>query len=288
MRDAHDSGSVPGCTGLAELPDEELLARCHDLPWASAERAAACEVLVRRYESLVRACVWQYRGSPEPVEDLMQVGYVGLLKAINNYDPAFGNGLRAYAAPCIGGEIKRHFRDKRWQIHVRRSAQELVLQLRKVTEELTHTLGRAPSDEELTERLGISAEDLSEARQADMVFTTYSLDAPLSDADDPAQLGDVLGDEDADMEHAIDMEALATHWHELPEREQRILVMRFYGNLTQAEIGARLGISQMHVSRLLARALNHLRSRLLDAPGDDETTDSGTGTGGGKPVLAAV
>ncbi len=133
------------------------------------------------------------------------------------------------------------------------------------------------------ERLGISAEDLREARQADMIFTTYSLDAPLSDGDDPAQLGDVLGDDDAEMEHTIDMEALATHWEELPEREQRILVMRFYGNLTQAEIGTRLGISQMHVSRLLTRALNHLRSRLLDAADGDETTDSG-----GKRVLAAV
>src|SRR5215471_5211462 len=99
-----------------------------------------------------------------------------------------------------------------------------------------------------------------------MVFSTYSLDAPLSDRDDPAQLGDVLGDEDLDVEHAIDMEAVSTHWSELPEREQRILVMRFYGNLTQAEIGTRLGISQMHVSRLLSRALGHLRSRLLDTP----------------------
>jgi RNA polymerase sigma-B factor len=99
-----------------------------------------------------------------------------------------------------------------------------------------------------------------------MVFTSYSLDAPLSDRDDPAQLSDVLGADDADVEHTIDMEAVSTHWDELPEREQRILVMRFYGNLTQAEIGARLGISQMHVSRLLARALGHLRSRLLDTP----------------------
>ena len=98
-----------------------------------------------------------------------------------------------------------------------------------------------------------------------MVFSAYSLDAPLSERDDPAQLGDVLGDEDADMEHTIDMESVATHWGELPEREQRILVMRYYGNLTQAEIGARLGISQMHVSRLLSRALAHLRSRLVDA-----------------------
>ena len=116
------------------------------------------------------------------------------------------------------------------------------------------------------ERLGCNSDDLLEARQADMVFSAYSLDAPLSDRDDPAQLGDVLGDDDAEMEHTLDMEAVSTHWDELPEREQRILVMRFYGNLTQAEIGARLGISQMHVSRLLARALSHLRSRLLDTP----------------------
>jgi RNA polymerase sigma-B factor len=150
-------------------------------------------------------------------------------------------------------------------VHVRRSAQELLLELRKATEALTHSLGRSPSDEELAERLGCSAADLLEAKQADMVFSAYSLDAPLSDRDDPAQLSDVLGDEDADMEHAIDMEAVSTHWDELPEREQRILVMRFYGNLTQAEIGARLGISQMHVSRLLTRALGHLRSRLLDS-----------------------
>jgi len=250
---------------LGRLPDDELLRRFRALPRGSEERAAVCELLVKRHEKLVRSCVRQYRGSPEPTEDLMQVGYVGLLKAINNYDPAIGNSLTAYAAPCVSGEIKRHFRDKRWQVHVRRSAQELLLELRKATEELTHVLGRQPTEDELAARLDVSGEELLEARQADMVFSAYSLDAPLSDRDDPAQLGDVLGDEDVEVEHTIDMEAVATHWDELPEREQRILVMRYYGNLTQAEIGARLGISQMHVSRLLARALGHLRSRLLDA-----------------------
>ncbi len=249
---------------LGLMSDDELLSQFRQLPLGSDERAMVCELLVQRHEKLVRACVRQYRGSPEPVEDLMQVGYVGLLKAINNYDPAFGSGLSAYAAPCVSGEIKRHFRDKRWQVHVRRSAQELVLGLRKATEELTHELGRQPDDDELSARLGVSAEDLLEARLADMVFSSYSLDAPLSDRDDPSQLGDVLGGDDPGMEHTIDMEAVATHWDELPEREQRILVMRFYGNLTQAEIGTRLGVSQMHVSRLLTRALSHLRSRLLD------------------------
>jgi RNA polymerase sigma-B factor len=267
MTKATSSTPLLGCRAeLNGLSDDELLVRFRALPRDSHEHAVACEILVQRYERLVRSCVRQYRGSPEPVEDLMQVGYVGLLKAINNFDPSFGSSLSAYAAPCISGEIKRHFRDKRWQVHVRRSAQELLLELRKATEELTHTLGRQPDDAELTERLGCSTEDLLEARHADMVFTAYSLDAPLSDRDDPAQLSDVLGDEDAEMEHALDMEAVSTHWDELPEREQRILVMRFYGNLTQAEIGTRLGISQMHVSRLLARALAHLRSRLLDTP----------------------
>jgi RNA polymerase sigma-B factor len=254
-----------GCRAeLTGLTDDELLVRFRSLPRDSEEHAVACEILVQRYERLVRSCVRQYRGSPEPVEDLMQVGYVGLLKAINNFDPAFGSSLSAYASPCVSGEIKRHFRDKRWQVHVRRSAQELLLELRKATEQLTHSLGRAPDDDELIARLGCTKDDLLEARQADMVFSSYSLDAPLSDRDDPAQLSDVLGDDDADMEHTIDMEAVSTHWDELPEREQRILVMRFYGNLTQAEIGARLGISQMHVSRLLSRALGHLRMRLLD------------------------
>ena len=251
---------------LAHHTDDELLARFRALPRDSHEHALICELLVERYERLVRSCVRQYRGSPEPVEDLMQVGYVGLMKAINNYDPAFGSGLSAYAAPCISGEVKRHFRDKRWQVHVRRSAQELLLELRKVTEQLTAGLNRAPTDEEILERLGCTPADLLEARQADLVFSAYSLDAPLSDRDDPAQLSDVLGDEDPGLEQAIDMDAVSTHWAELPKREQRILVMRFYGNLTQAEIGARLGISQMHVSRLLTRALSHLRSRLLDAP----------------------
>src|SRR5260370_12504911 len=141
----------------------------------------------------------------------MQGGYVGWLKAINNYDPEVGDSLSAYAQPCVSGEIKRHFRDKRWQIHVRRSAQELLLELRKATEDLTQQLGRAPEETELAERLGVSQDDMQEARQADLVFSTYSLAAPLSARDDPALLPDILGDHDPGVAPTIDLQALHPH-----------------------------------------------------------------------------
>jgi RNA polymerase sigma-B factor len=254
-------------TDLRELSDNELLARLRALPRASGERAAICEVLVKRYAHLVRACVRPYRQSPEPVEDLMQVGYVGLLKAIGNFDPAAGDSLSAYAAPCISGEVKRHFRDKRWQVRVRRQVQELLLEMRAMTGDLAQQLGRAPSDGELAAALKVTEDDIREARQASLAFSASSLDAPLSDAEDAALLADVLGDDDEAFEHAIDMDTVNAHLDELPEREQRVLVLRFYGNLTQAEIGQRLGISQMHVSRLLTRALAYLRDKLTSDPG---------------------
>jgi len=207
--------------------------------------------------------VQRYNRSPEPTEDLMQVGYVGLLKAINNFDPSVGGSLAAYAQPCISGEIKRHFRDKRWHVHVERSVQERVLQVRQATRQLTQQLGRDPADAELAAHLGITDADLREARRADMVFQPVSLDAPVAGQPQGGRLADVLGDEDPLMEQAVDMESVASHWGELPRREQQILMMRFYGDMTQAEIGQRLGISQMHVSRLLAHALGHLRKRLV-------------------------
>jgi RNA polymerase sigma-B factor len=272
------AGSTP--TGqreeLSHLEDHELLRMVRALPREDELRAAACETLIARYQKLVRSCARQYRGSPESAEELMQVGYVGLLKAINNFNPDIGGSLSAYAQPCVSGEIKRHFRDKRWQVHVRRSAQELLLEVRKATEELTHKLGRVPEDGELTEHLGVAKEELLEARRADMVFHTYSLDAPVFDHQDPVQLADLLGEDDHDVEHTLDMEAVSAHWKELPEREQHILTMRFYGNLTQAEIGDRLGISQMHVSRLLARSLSYLRDRLIGEDEEDEADVDGT------------
>jgi RNA polymerase sigma-B factor len=254
-------------TDLGRLDDRALLRIVRDQPRHSPRRAAACELLVTRHRNLVRSCVARYKHSPEPVEDLTQVGYLGLLKAINNFDPDLGGSLAAYAQPCISGEIKRHFRDKRWQVHVERSTQELVLHVREATRTLTQQLGHHPADTDITTHLGITPADLDEARRADLVFTPASLDAPLAGRPDAATLADVLGHDDPDVEHTLDMHAVAAHWGELPRREQKILLLRFYGDMTQAEIGHHLGISQMHVSRLLAHALTHLRHRLTtDSP----------------------
>jgi RNA polymerase sigma-B factor len=249
---------------LEALGDADLLKVIQSLPYDDSRRDAACEVMVSRYQPLVRSCVLRYKNSTEPHEELMQVGYVGLLKAINNFDVSLGTSLAGYAQPCVSGEIKRHFRDKRWQIRVQRSLQELRLELRNTAAQLTSELGRVPSDSELAASLGVSIDDVLAARQAEQAFRAASLDSPVSDEGGGASLGELLGDEDPQLEHVIDMQAVWAHWGELPEREQKLLLMRFYGNMTQSEIGERLGISQMHVSRLLAEALSYLRQRLTE------------------------
>jgi RNA polymerase sigma-B factor len=276
---AHSSGTVsagdlvpapsvaPGWTvreDLAGLDDQSLLRLVQSLPRASQWHAAACELLVTRYEGLVRSCVRPYQRSPVPAQDLIQVGYVGLLKAISNFDPAVGASLAAFARPYISGELKRYFRDMRWPLHVSRPVQELVLKVRDATGPLTQQLGRTPADSDLARHLGVSGDELRQARQAQLAFQPSSLDAPLAGQPAMSTLADVLGKEDPRLEHMLAMHAVAAHWGELPSREQQILTMDFRGGMTQAQIGQRLRISQMHVSRLRARALGHLRTRLLD------------------------
>ena len=248
---------------LAELDDRELLGITGSLPRFSQRRIAACELLVGRYRGLVWSCVQRYRRGAESAEDLMQVGYVGLVAAINNFDPAVGRSLATYARPHINGEIRRHFRDKRWQLHVVRPVKELAMQVRTATWQLAQELGRTPSESDLAACLGVSGHDLRDAQLAEMAFQPSSLDAPLAGQPDAATLADLHGEEDPQMDHMLCMQALATHWGELPSREQKILLMRFYGGMTQDQIGQRLGLSQMQVSRLLGHALRYLRPRLL-------------------------
>jgi RNA polymerase sigma-B factor len=260
----------PSATGwtvkedLAGLDDRALAGLVQSLPRGSQRRASACELLVARYQGLVRFCVRPYLRSPVPAQDLMQVGYVGLLKAIGNFDPAFGTSLAAYARPCIGGELKRYFRDKRWPLRVLRPVKELVLLVRDATGPLAQQLGRTPTDSDLARHLGVSGDELRQARLAQLAFEPSSLDAPLGGQPAAFTLADVLGQEDPRLEHMLSMRAVAAHWGELPPREQQILIMDFRGGMSQAQIGLRLSISQMHVSRLRTHALGHLRARLLD------------------------
>jgi RNA polymerase sigma-B factor len=225
--------------------------------------------------------VHRYLSSPESADDLMQVGYLGLLKAINRFDAELGDSLAAYAQPTISGELKRHFRDKRWQVHVRRSTQELRLQIIAATADLTQRLARAPTDADLAAALEVTLEDVLEAQLAGAAFQAFSLDTPLSAGADSSSLADLIGEEDSGLERALDMQAVRTHLPELPEREQRLLMMRFYGNMTQDQIAGKLGLSQMHVSRLLSHALGHLRSRIND-PGP-----AAPRTGAGHPLTKA-
>ncbi len=248
---------------LAEMDDLQLLAVVGSLPHGSERRVAACELLVSRYRGLVWSCVQRHGRGAEPAEDLVQAGYVGLMKAINNFDPAFGRGLAAFALPCVAGEIKRHFRDRRWQIHVKRPAKELATEVRAVIGQLTQELGRTPAEADLARYLAVSAESLRDARLAEVAFRPCSLDAPFAGHSGGSSLADLVGDEDPRIDHLLSMQAIATHWGELPQREQQILLLRFRSDMTQAQIGQQLGISQMHVSRLLAHALGYLRQRLL-------------------------
>jgi RNA polymerase sigma-B factor len=267
------SSAPAGCMRreLAELSDRELLGIVKSLPRFTQRRIAACELLVSRYRALVWSCVQRYRHGAEPAEELMQAGYVGLVAAINNFDPAVGCSLAAYAHPHITGEIKRCFRDERWPVHVARPVKDLALRARAVTWQLTQELGRIPAESDLAAFLAVSGRDLRNAQLAEMAFQPSSLDAPTPGQPGAPVLADVLGGEDPRMEHVLDMQAVATHWPELPPLEQRILLMRFYGLMTQDQIGRHLGISRLQVSRLLSHALGYLRRRLL---GSDEATAS--------------
>lgn len=242
--------------------DAELIRIVQFASPGDPDREAAYEELVNRYAPVVRSCARHYLHSPEPQEELIQAGYIGLLTAISNFDSSLGTSLLAYARPCISGEIKRHFRDKRWHVRVRRSAQELRAQLLQAESELFQSLGHVPGDRELAQHMHLDEESIRDARAADQAFRPLSLDAPFAVGAEDGTLGDRLGEDDDQLENMISMEAVWAHFGGLPEREQQIVQLRFYGNMTQAQIAAELGISQMHVSRLLTRSLRYLRAAI--------------------------
>jgi RNA polymerase sigma-B factor len=221
----------------------------------------AREELVERFLPLARDLALRYTYTDEPFDDLLQVASLGLIKAIDRFEPSRGTKFTSYAAPTILGELKRHFRDKGWALHVPRDLQERTLAVSRETEVLSKKLGRSPKVREVAHALGCSVEEVLEAQEAAASYEAASLDAPTArDDDEAAPLVDMMGSEDSAYELVESRDAIASTWKALPEVERKVLELRFMHDLTQREIGEQIGYSQMHVSRLLRRALNRLES----------------------------
>jgi len=225
----------------------------------------ARNTLIEMNMSLVRYAAGRFRHRGDEMEDIVQVGMIGLIKAIDRFELTREVEFTSFAVPYIVGEIKRFFRDTSWAVHVPRRLQEARVELAKATEELSTRLGRMPTVKELAELMSLSEEEVTEARLASNGYNSSSLDAALSGEDEEgdASLADFIGEEDPAMELVEDFHALAPLIAELDERDRRIIHLRLVEELTQSEIGERLGCSQMHVSRLLSRTLKRLREGML-------------------------
>ena len=227
------------------------------------DRTRLRERLVDQYIGLVEFLARRFRNRGEPLEDLVQVGTIGLLKAIERFDLDREVEFSTYATPTIVGELKRHFRDKGWAVRVPRRLQELHLELTKIVSTLGQELGRSPTVAEIAKAAGTSEENVLEGLEIAQAYNFTSLDAPI-DSDDAGStsFADQLGSEDDQLLNLEYRAALAPEMAKLPERERRILYLRFFRGMTQSEIADKLGISQMHVSRLLNRTLMRLREAL--------------------------
>lgn len=221
------------------------------------------EVLVEEHLPLVRHFARRFSNRGEPFDDLLQVGTLGLIAAIDRFDPSRGVEFLSFAVPTITGEIKRHFRDQGWSVRVPRRLQELHLSLNAAVGELAQKNGRAPTPSELAEHLGIPRAEVLEGLAVANAYRSSSLDERLSGEDDSPTLAATLGEEDAALEGVEYRESLQPLLATIPARERRILILRFFGNMTQSQIAADIGISQMHVSRLLSQTLAKLREGLL-------------------------
>ena len=241
----------------------DLFAELAKLPESDVHRQRVRDELVEMHLPLVEYLARRFRNRGEPLDDLVQVATIGLIKSVDRFDLERGVEFSTYATPTIVGEIKRHFRDKGWAIRVPRRLQELKLSLAKATSELSQRNGRAPTVAELAEHLEMSEEDVLEGLESANAYSAVSLDAPDSGDDDSPAVADSLGTHDESLEGVEYRESLKPLLEKLPAREKKILLLRFFGNMTQSQIAAELGISQMHVSRLLARTLAQLREGLL-------------------------
>ncbi|WP_432117024.1 RNA polymerase sigma factor SigF [Streptomyces sp. bgisy032] len=246
----------------ARALSKTLFERLETLQEGTHEFSYVRNTLVELNLALVKFAASRFRSRSEPMEDIIQVGTIGLIKAIDRFELSRGVEFPTFAMPTIIGEIKRFFRDTSWSVRVPRRLQELRLDLAKAGDELAQKLDRAPTVAELAERLGISDDEVVEGMAASNAYTASSLDAQPEEDDSEGALADRIGYEDHGLEGIEYVESLKPLIAELPPRDRKILSLRFVAGMTQSEIGEELGISQMHVSRLLSRTLVRLRKGL--------------------------
>ena len=256
------TSSRPGA-GADRALARERFAEIAALEVGDPSRMRVRDELVEMHLPLVEYLARRFRNRGEPLDDLVQVATIGLIKSVDRFDLERGVEFSTYATPTIVGEIKRHFRDKGWAIRVPRRLQELKLALTKATNDLSQTLGRSPTVAELARHLEMSDEEVLEGLESANAYSAVSLDAPDGGDEDAPAVADTLGIHDEGLEGVEYRESLKPLLERLPAREKRILMLRFFGGMTQSQIAAELGISQMHVSRLLARTLAQLRRGLL-------------------------
>jgi RNA polymerase sigma-B factor len=229
---------------------------------------AAREALVERFLPLARQLARRYQRGGEPLDDLIQVASLGLLKAIDRFEPDRTTAFSSFAVPTILGELKRHFRDKGWSVRVPRDLQEMAVRVDRVAEELSREIGRAPTPAEIAAHIGATTEQVLEAREAAGAYRAVSLDRPRDDDEEGDGMADTMGIEDPGFGLAEDAATVERLMTVLTDREREVLRLRFAEDLTQSEIGARVGVSQMHVSRLIRQAVARLRDE-VEEPQDD-------------------
>jgi RNA polymerase sigma-B factor len=234
--------------------DRRLLERYHH----HGDRAAR-EALVDRFLPLARQLARRYQRGGEPLDDLIQVASLGLLKAIDRFEPSRHTAFSSFAVPTILGELKRHFRDRGWSVRVPRDLQEMAVRVDRVSEDLSRDLGRAPTPAEIAENIGISTEQVMEAREAAGAYRAISLDRPREDDEEGEGMSEAMGAEDPGYRLAEAAATVQRLMSVLSEREREVLRLRFEEDLTQSEIGMRVGVSQMHVSRLIRQSVARLR-----------------------------
>jgi len=268
LEPAGDTGFVPAQrAGRKSTVDDsavDMLRQLARVPEDDPCRAPLRERAIEAWLPLGRHLAQRFHGRGEPLDDLVQIATVGLIKAIDRFDPEYGNDFAAYAVPTIVGEIKRHFRDRTWDVRVPRRLQELKLDINEATSTLSQQLGRSPTVSDIAEYLQRPEDEVLEGLDSARAYSAVSLQTLVGNGEDGTELGDLFGVEDHELALAEFRASLGPALEALGPREQKIVILRFFGNLTQTQIAERVGISQMHVSRLLVRSLATLRGHLTE------------------------